>query len=123
MAVCQGTAVEHADRAATAWRTAVHAQRRATSEHSDFYRLAAEIVDTLRVLGSLSSLLTRQVDEYDTGRDLYDDSGTISARERLDLAVGVLQDLTSALDTAERRASQFHSDVGHIGGCPAGDER
>ena len=87
--------------------------------------LAADLVDTLRSLGSLSSVLARQVDRYDVGRDLYDDSGTIDARERLDLAALELQDLVSVLDRASRHARQFHSDIGHIGGGPAdaGDRR
>ncbi len=123
MAVLNGTAPEHGERAATAWRTAVHAQQSATSCHSDFYMLAADVVDTLRSLGSLSMVLARRVDGYDVGRDLYDDSGTVDARERLDLAVLELRDLASVLDTASRHAGRFQ--IGHIGGGPAdgGDRR
>ena len=87
MFVLNGTAPEHADRASTEWRAAVHAQQSATTHHSGFYLLAADLVDTLRSLVSLSTVLARQVDRYDVGRDLYDDSGSIDARERLDLAV------------------------------------
>ncbi len=125
MFVLDGTAPEHADRASTEWRAAVHAQQSATTHHSGFYMLAADLVDTLRSLGSLSTVLARQVDRYDVGRDLYDDSGTIDARERLDLAVLELQDLGSALDRASRHADRFHSEIGHIGGGPegAGDRR
>lgn len=120
MVVLNGAAPEHAERAATEWRAAVHAQQSATSHHSEFYMLAADLVDTLRSLGSLSTVLARQVDQYDVGRDLYDDSGTVDARERLDLAVLELQDLGVALHTASRHADRFHSEIGHIGGGPVG---
>lgn len=120
MDVKDGTAPERAERAAMGWRAAVHAQQSATSDHSDFYRLAGDLVDTLRSLRSLSLVLARQADRYDVGRALYDDSGTIDARERLDLAVLELQDLASALDTASRHADRFHSEIGHIGGGPEG---
>ncbi len=125
MFVPVSTAPEHADRGSTEWRAAVHAQQSATTHHSGFYMLAAELVDTLRSLGSLSSVLARQVDRYDVGQDLYDDSGTVDPRERLDLAVMELQGLTSVLDTASRHADRFHSEIGHIGGGPvgAGDRR
>ena len=125
MSTTDGTAPERAEQAATGWRTVVHVQQSATGDHGDFYGLAAEMVETLRSLGSLSTVLARQVDRYDVGRALYDDSGTVDARERLDLAVLELQDLSSALDTAVRYASRFHSEIGHIGGGPdgAGDRR
>lgn len=120
MVALNGTAPEHAERAAKEWRAAVHAQRRASVDHSEFYTLTADLVDTLHSLGSLAMVLVRQVDSYDDGRTLYDDSGTITARERLTLAVEDLRDLASALEIASRRAGQFHSDIGHIGGAPDG---
>ena len=120
MVALNGTAPDHTERAAMEWRAAVHAQRRATVHHSEFYSVAADLVDTLHSLGSLSRVLARQVDGYDDGRTLYDDSGTINARERLDLAVVELQDLVSALEKASRHAGQFHSDIGHVGGEPEG---
>lgn len=120
MGVKEGTAPERAELAATGWRATVHAQQGATSDHSDFYRLAADMVDTLRSLRSLSLVLARQADRYDVGRALYDDTGTIDARERLDLAVLELQDLASVLDTAGRHADRFHSEIGHVGRGPEG---
>ncbi len=109
------TAPEQADRGAVAWRAAVHAQQAAASQHSDFYVLAAHLVDTLRSARSLAVVLARQVGRYDIGRVLFDDSGTIDPRDRLQLALAELEDLATALDNAGRSADRFQNAIGHIG--------
>ena len=103
----------------------MHALKGVTSASQRVLRAGRRPGGHASSLGSLSGVLARQVNGYDVGRDLYDDSGSIDARERLDLAVLELQHLGSALDMASRHAGQLQSEIGHIGGGPAdaGDQR
>lgn len=109
-------AVRRADIGSRAWRAVVHAQRRATLDHGDFYTVVGELIDTLR---SLDGLLSRQVADYPssviaTGRRLYDDEGA-NPDHRVRAAVLALAETRAALSAAERSADQLFAQLSHIG--------
>ena len=52
----------------------------------------------MRSVRSLVRVLERQVERYPAGRDLYDDTGTVDPRERLELALLELEEFGVALD-------------------------
>jgi hypothetical protein len=107
-------AVRRAEEGADAWRQVVHAQRPASPDHTDFYALAGEMVETLRVLDSLAGLMSGQVAGYSNGRDVYDDDGGTPAH-RLRAAVLALAETRHGIAVAERAANRFWSAIGHIG--------
>lgn len=112
-------AVRRADTGSQAWRAVVHAQRRATLDHGDFYTVVGELVDTLRSLDGLTGLLSRQVADYPssviaTGRRLYDDEGA-NPDHRVRAAVLALAETRAALSAAERAADQLFAQLSHIG--------
>ena len=108
------TATSYASEGANAWRKAVHAQISAPAAHSDFYALAADLVDTLRAFDGLLGVLGRQVAGYVDGRDLYDDADA-DPLERLRAAERHLAVTRRWLAEAERAANGFWSAIGHIG--------
>ncbi|MGD9525198.1 hypothetical protein [Pseudonocardia sp.] len=108
------TATSYASEGANAWRKAVHAQLSAPAAHSDFYALAAELVDTLRSLDGLLGVLARQVAGYGEGRELYDDAD-VNPVERLRDGERHLTVARQRLAEAERAANGFWSAIGHIG--------
>jgi hypothetical protein len=110
----RAAAIQHAIHGADAWRSVVHAQLAATSDHGDFYALAGEVVETLRCLESLAGLLTNQVASYGRGRTLRDDEAGHDPTERLAVASSWAGHLRHCCQQAERAANQFWSEVGHI---------
>ncbi|MBN9100517.1 MAG: hypothetical protein J0I49_20725 [Pseudonocardia sp.] len=107
-------AVQRAETGAEAWCEVVRAQLAAIPDHADFYALAGEMVETLRVLDSLAGVMARQVMSYGTGRAVYDDAGSDPAH-RLRSAVLALAEVRDGLARAERAANQFWSAIGHVG--------
>jgi hypothetical protein len=107
-------AVAAAEAASQAWRASVLVQRTAPAEHSDFYALAGELVDTLRALSNLAGVLAAQVAGYGHGRVLRDDADADPA-VRLADAAPLLALVQRDLDRAERAANQFWSEISHIG--------
>lgn len=116
-------AVRKAATGANAWRAVVHAQRTAEPDHSDFYAMAADIVDTLAALGGLAEVMAWQVAHYGDARPVYDDSRTFDPRERLDLAALDLRELAARMRDADRVVNAFWSRIGHIGVDESADER
>lgn len=106
-------AVVHAEIGGDAWRSVVHAQQSATPDHADWYAITGEVVDTLRGLASLTSVLAHQVANYGAGRALRDDAG-MRPSDRLSAAVSHAAQLRAELDRAERTANLFWSEIGHI---------
>lgn len=106
-------AVELAEAGTQAWRDAVGAQRRAASDHGEFYALAGELVATLGALKALADVLIRQVARYEQGRVLRDDEGAQPAA-RLASAVTDLLRVRELLFGAERAANRFWSEIGHV---------
>jgi hypothetical protein len=106
-------AVAAAETGATAWREAVHAQLSAAPDHSEFYAVTAEVVDTLRSISGMAGVLGRQVEGYGEGRELRDDAGADPA-ERLADASAELALARDAVDSAERAVNRFWSQIGHI---------
>jgi hypothetical protein len=104
-----------AEAGSRAWRQVFHTQQATKPDHSDFYVLAAEMVDTLRVMESLARLLNKQVAGYAKDRPVYDDSGVVDPRNRLAGASRVLTALSADLVAAERNANEFFNAIGHIG--------
>lgn len=108
------SATSYASEGANAWRQAVHAQISAPATHSDFYALAADLVDNLRSFDGLLGVLARQVRGYANGRELYDDAD-VDPQERLQVAGQHLAAARQRLAEAERAANEFWSAIGHIG--------
>ncbi|ODU01351.1 MAG: hypothetical protein ABS81_20890 [Pseudonocardia sp. SCN 72-86] len=108
-------AVREAAAGAKAWRAAVRAQRTAEPDHADFYAMTADVVDTLAAVAGLAEVLAWQVAHYGDTRPVYDDSGVVDPRERLDAAAMDLHELAASLRSADRIANTFWSRVGHIG--------
>lgn len=108
------TAIAHANAGASAWRSAVHAQLGSAASHSDFYLFGADLVETLRAVDGLLSVLERQVGRYAEGRDLYDDAGSDPV-VRIQEATEHLRIMRARLAEAERAGNAFWSAVGHIG--------
>ncbi|GAY10912.1 hypothetical protein [Pseudonocardia sp. N23] len=108
-------AVVHTAAGAKAWRTAVHAQRTAEPDHADFYAMTADLVDTLAAVTGLAEVLAWQVAHYGDTRPVYDDSGVVDPRERLDTAALDLHELAARLRSADRVANTLWSRIGHIG--------
>jgi hypothetical protein len=106
-------AVQHATKGADSWRSAVHAQQAATSDHSDWYAVTGEVVNTLRCLFSLADLFASQISGYGSGRVVRDDAGMAPA-ERLDRAVLHAQSLRAFLLDAEAAADAFWNEISHI---------
>ena len=109
----RSAAVAHAEIGGDSWRSVAHAQRSATPDHSDWYAITAELVDTLRCLAAVASVLAQQVDGYGRGRVLRDDAGMDPA-ERLAQAGLLGTQLRVEIDRAERTANRFWSAIGHI---------
>jgi hypothetical protein len=107
-------AITAAEAGAAAWREAVHAQLAAEPDHSEFYAVTAEVVDTLRSLSGMADVLGRQVAGYGEGRELRDDAGADPA-ERLADAGAELEMARQAVECAERAVNRFWSQIGHIG--------
>lgn len=112
-------AARDAESGSRAWRRVVHTQRTASPDHSDFYALAGEVVDTLRSLDSLTGLLIGQTAHYpataiDAGGRLYDDENANPAH-RIRSAVLALAETRQALATAERATNRFWSVISHLG--------
>jgi hypothetical protein len=107
-------AIIHATNAADSWRSAALSQRTATPDHSDFYNLTAEVVDTLQALSQLFAVLRIQIAGYGDGRTLRDDEPGHDPAERLVMACGLAGLLQRDLDVAERSAQRFWSEIGHI---------
>lgn len=97
-----------------AWKTAVRLQQAAPPNHSDFYTLCGELMETLRALEQLAWLLAGQVENYGQGRVLRDDEGEDPAT-RLAMAAAQVSELGRLLDQADCVAGQAWSEVGHIG--------
>jgi hypothetical protein len=111
-------AVRQASAGATAWRAAARAQRTEKPDHSEFYELAAELVDTLRAIHSLVVLLAGQVDRYPDqleGVAVYDDSRVVDPSDRLATAALHARYVAQALAQAEVDAQAFWSAISHIG--------
>jgi hypothetical protein len=111
--------VRDAETGSRAWRRVVHVQRSSCPDHSDFYALAGEMVDTLRALDSLTGLLARQTADYPAcvtraGGQLYDDENA-NPVHRLRSAVLALAETRQALSGAERAANRYWSAISHIG--------
>lgn len=106
-------AVKEAAIGAAAWRRAVHTQQTATPDHSDWYELTGEVVDTLRCLFALADVFASQISSYGSGRVLRDDAG-MAPGERLDRAVLHAQSVRAFLLDAERAANGFWSEISHI---------
>ncbi|MHA6795925.1 hypothetical protein ACVGVM_20765 [Pseudonocardia bannensis] len=116
------TAVRQAAAGAAAWRAVAHAQGTADADHSDFYAIAGELVDTLAAVAGLAEVLAWQVAGYADGRPVYDDSRAIDPRERLDAAAADLHELAARVREADRIVNTFWSRISHIGvQYPAGD--
>ncbi|MCO1658893.1 hypothetical protein [Pseudonocardia humida] len=107
-------AVAASETGSAAWREAVHAQLAAEPDHSEFYAVTAEVVDTLRSLSGMADVLGRQIAGYGQGRTLRDDAGADPA-ERLADAGAELEMARQAVDCAERAVNRFWSQIGHIG--------
>ncbi|MBN9113495.1 MAG: hypothetical protein J0I34_32520 [Pseudonocardia sp.] len=115
-------AVREAAAGAKAWRAAVRAQRTAEPDHADFYAMTADVVDTLAAVAGLAEVLAWQVAHYGDTRPVYDDTGVVDPRERLDAAAMDLHELAASLRSADRIANTFWSRIGHIGvDTPADD--
>lgn len=114
-----GAAVRAAEVGAQAWRQVVHEQGSAAPDHSDFYELAAHLVDTLRALNAVAAVLAGQVEGYadglGAGRQVYDDSRVVDPRQRLATAARHARDLAQAAAQAEMDANAFWSAISHIG--------
>jgi hypothetical protein len=109
-------AVDAAQRASEAWGEAVRLQRWADHpRHAEFYALAGEMVDTMRELSDLVSILRAQVREYGTTEGIYDDTRTVEPSTRLAYADDALDTLGHALTMADRAGNEFWSAIGHIG--------
>lgn len=108
------TASEQAERARDMWEEAVRIERTADPEHEEWYRIAGEMVGTLRALQSMASLLGDRVSAYDQNRIVRDDAG-VDPAVRLDECHSLLVELETVLGSAESSANGFWSSVGHIG--------
>jgi hypothetical protein len=108
-------AVPRATEGADAWSDVARYQRGADPDHSDFYAIAGEMVQTLVALQGTADVLRRQVESYAEGRAVYDDSGQVKPRLRLAEAAGCLLLTRDALGAAAKRANAFWSAIGHIG--------
>ncbi|WP_281689919.1 hypothetical protein [Pseudonocardia thermophila] len=114
-------AIKHAEHGADTWRSAVHAQLAAAPDHSDFYAITGEIVDTLRSLESLARLIGRQVAGYGDDHVLRDDEPGHDPAERIAAGAHHAEQLAGAIATAERMANLLWSEIGHIA-IEGGDE-
>ena len=104
-----------ATRGTEAWRDAERLQRWAAGDHSDFYRLAGELGETLFALHGLALTLRSQISVYGTRGEIYDDTRSYDPNVRLGDAARSLSALAQALVTAELYAGEFHSAISHIG--------
>ncbi|MGD9531914.1 hypothetical protein [Pseudonocardia sp.] len=109
----RSAAVAHAEIGGDSWRSVAHAQRAATPDHSDWYAITGELVDTLRCLAAVASVLAQQAEGYGRGRVLRDDAGADPA-SRLVEAWSLGVQLRAEIDIAERTANRFWSAIGHI---------
>jgi len=108
------TSVTHAEKGAQQWRAAARVQQSAEPDHSEFYALAGELVDTLRAIEALAGVLVRQVNGYADGRRLYDDQGA-DPPARLRTAGLHAAELRQHAAAGERAANEFWSAISHIG--------
>lgn len=108
-------AVRETAAGAKAWRAAALAQRTAVPDHSDFYAITADMVETLSAMAGLVGVLAWQVATYGDTRAVYDDTRVVDPRERLDAATMDLHELAARLRSADRIAYTFWSRIGHIG--------
>ncbi|OLT01439.1 hypothetical protein BJF90_32010 [Pseudonocardia sp. CNS-004] len=107
-------AVVHAEIGGDSWRSVVHAQGAAAPDHSDWYAITGEVVDTLRCLSTLAGIFNRQVAAYGRDRVVRDDEPGHDPAERLAIASSWAAQLSHELDRTERTANMFWSEVGHI---------
>ena len=107
-------AVVAAEAGTRAWRQAVDIQRTAAPDHTDFYALAGELVDTPQSPQALIGVLSQQVCAYDQDRVLRDDAG-MAPQVRLCAASSALNNAWFSIIAAERSANRFCSRIGHIG--------
>lgn len=107
-------ASEQAERARDLWEEAVRIERTADPEHGAWYRIAGEMVGTLRALQSMASLLGDRVARYDEDQVLRDDEGHDPAARLLECN-NLLLELEAVLVSADSAANAFWSSVGHIG--------
>ncbi|WP_246115467.1 hypothetical protein [Pseudonocardia sulfidoxydans] len=77
--------------------------------------MTADVVDALAAVAGLAEVLAWQVAHYGDTRPVYDDSGVVDPRERLDMAAMDLHELAASLRSADRIANTFWSRIGHIG--------
>lgn len=89
-------------------------ERTADPEHGEWYRIAGEMVGTLRALQGMASLLRDRVTRYDEDRIVRDDEGRDPAA-RLDECNAQLIELEAVLVSADSAANAFWSSVGHVG--------
>lgn len=108
------TAATHAEKGAQQWRAAARVEQSAEPDHTEFYALTGELVDTLRAIEDLAGVLARQVNSYADGRRLYDDEG-VDLRTRLRSAGLRLAELRQHAAAGERAANEFWSAISHIG--------
>lgn len=106
-------AVVHAEIGGDSWRSVVHTQRSATPDHSDWYSITGEVVDTLRCLFSLADVFASQIRRYGRDRIVRDDAGMVPA-DRLERAVLHAENLRAHLADAESAAAGFWSEISHI---------
>lgn len=90
-------------------------QRAVAPEHGEFYALAGELVDTLRSLTDLVTLLAGQVSRYGHGRVLRDDEAGHDPAGRLDTAWTLAAQVGDEVGRAEGTAGRFWSTIGHLG--------
>lgn len=109
----RSAAVVHAEIGGDSWRSVAHAQRSATPDHLDWYAITAELVDTLRCLAAVASVLSQQADGYGHGRALRDYGG-IDPAERLAQVRSLAAQLRVEIEAAERTAHRFRSVIDHI---------
>ncbi|MDD7968444.1 hypothetical protein [Actinomycetospora lemnae] len=110
-------AVAAAENGSQWWDLAARTQRARqgeTIDHGDLYRLACEVVTTLRTLDDPVGVLARQTEAYGDGRPLRDDDGSDPAT-RLEWAVLSAGALRAELSSALDHANSYWSAIGHIG--------
>jgi hypothetical protein len=113
-------AVARGEAGVAAWEDVVRLQRWAVADHADFYALAGLMVGTLYAFEDLTGVLERQVAGYAQtqraqGLQLYDDTRQVDPAERLQVAVGALQQVHRAVESAADSANRFWTAIGHIG--------
>ena len=107
-------AVQHATAGAESWRSAVDNQQAAAADHSDWYAITGEVVDTLRSMAVLAATFASQVATYGRGRVMRDDEPGHDPAERLAIASSWAAQVQHDIDHAERTANRFWNEISHI---------